>query len=182
MDIAAITAVLASFGVGGLAGGWLRAEQERTERFRERMIEAAEDFLANAAEARDALARADAAASNDSEGQMNVPGSLAAAKESINKTSAAIPKLGIIFPRLGHREHLRESAENVSRALWACLAVLSEPVSDTPEEHRAKVSSAIETLDYFSGVFGGNANVQIWRRWFLHSSPVETTRFWWRRH
>jgi hypothetical protein len=51
-DWATIAAVASAFGAGGVLGGLLTATHERTERFRERMILAAEDFLKHTGEAR----------------------------------------------------------------------------------------------------------------------------------
>jgi len=43
--MADIVAILSAFGLGGAVGALLRAEHEWSERFRERMIVAAQDFL-----------------------------------------------------------------------------------------------------------------------------------------
>jgi hypothetical protein len=45
MDVATTTAILTSLGVGGLLGSWVKTHHERSERFRERTIDASIEFL-----------------------------------------------------------------------------------------------------------------------------------------
>ncbi len=69
MDAGSVAAIITALGLGGVGGALLRSEHDRTERFRDRMIDAAEQFLRHAAAARAGLTRSSRAIAEFTQGE-----------------------------------------------------------------------------------------------------------------
>jgi hypothetical protein len=177
VDAASVAVVVSAFGVGGLAGGLLRAEHERTERFRERMIDAAEQFLEAVGRARDAVREARTVSEDpEADGTLHELrfANVQTAAQAIEALDPFIVRLSLIFPSLRRRAPVFNAAGEIQLELRSELDLITEegPWTETRSEawHSLEVSP-----EYQIGFFAGNANQQIWRRWFFTSGPGQTT-------
>jgi hypothetical protein len=127
MEGASVAAVVSAFGVGGVTGIWIRAEHERTERFRERMIVTAEEFIRAATNARAALAELDRGGSD---------GTSLLAKDAITKVHDIIPSISIIFPSRSGRRDLDQAAGPIWMTLQSILIAMT--LADAQSEEGRK--------------------------------------------
>jgi hypothetical protein len=142
VDASSVAAILTAIGVGGIAGSWLRGEHERTEWFRERMIEAASNFLDHAAAARSELTNASRAVVAYGRGSGEAEDALTSAEHAIAKVEADVPPLSVIFPKLRDRPDLWVAAMNFAHTLWEAFALIRDPQTP-PERHIYTVTAAV---------------------------------------
>jgi hypothetical protein len=101
-NAATIATILASLGIGGLVGAWATAWHERTEKFRDRTIEACVDFLEKENVARQRLSQAETdLLSDDSSaqpvGQSEARKQLQAASEACRILQTQVYRLSLLF-------------------------------------------------------------------------------------
>jgi hypothetical protein len=167
VDTGTVAVVLSALGVGGIFGGLLTAEQQRTERFRELMTDAAVEFV-TAAERVTRLV--DELMRERLEGRARDDESIAEAQRQTLELRNLVPRLSIVFPTLeGSGAH--EPAHRVIASLRRGLA-LAKQDAVTQEDY----DEAIRGISYSVGRFAGYANAEIWRRWFLRSRPGRRAR------
>jgi hypothetical protein len=114
-----IVGLVAALGIGGLFGSWLSAERERRERMRERMINAADDFLGAANRATQLLMEADDARERGGFSSIT----LAPARAAIHEAQSIISRLSVVFPH--HEEpHVNVPAHDVTEILARTASVI----------------------------------------------------------
>jgi hypothetical protein len=96
--MAELAAILSALGVGGLIGAWLRGAHERRERFRDRLLDVADEFLTRVDTALRATTQAGVYAGVDTLREKSLPPKIAEALGAIDAAGALVPRLTIIFP------------------------------------------------------------------------------------
>jgi hypothetical protein len=198
-DTGTVVALIGAFGLGSVIGVALRAEHERAERRRDRMIAVAEEFLRAIEAADDAIRTVvnqfeHARPSTEGEREQavqTVNETLVAARLKIREAEAIIPRLDLIFPGRAFASAPHEYAfpvvgsggkllETVSTALLATLTQEDEPaqetgvapadvVDDEPDEVDKEPEGVRAAFDYAHGRFAGYANSVIWARWYTNA-------------
>jgi hypothetical protein len=107
-DWATVAAVASAFGVGGVLGALLTATHERTERFRDRMITVADEFLRHTGEARRHLTLAgERFRAGDTDA---ASGLLTTAGRHADDAYHLLPRLAVLFPSRGRHGDVVDSA------------------------------------------------------------------------
>jgi hypothetical protein len=171
MDIRSIAALISAFGVGGIAGIWARAEYERAQQFRDRMIVRTEAFLDAVTDAREALTQvAVSAAERDEPEECHVQN----AERAIATVRHQVPALTILFPGAGEIPTISNPAFNIAATLAKILRALRTDARSY--ENRKDLAHARVSLEYHVGYFAASAHVAIWRRLYLHRDPMLAIR------
>jgi hypothetical protein len=160
---ALVVSIMAALGVGGLVGASIQADRERQERMRERMIEAADSFLAIVYRAYQAVADAfDAVRGGDVErGREHV----VRARSDTLEAERLVPRLQLFFPAdyPSVTGTASEAAQEVIAATQQAIDLAEQGLAG------AEVSSQAEkeigaTLGDAHLRFTRYANARIWSR------------------
>lgn len=172
-DVGTVVSLASAFGVGSIAGAAigvvLRARHERTERFRERMVLVAEEFLHAVEEAHDAVQRARRAAYDWNAAQRTDQFVAAAEKAreaiesangAINTADRVVARLAVAFPPT-EGTGIHERAHAVTQPLYRATGIVSFGLTSPPINEQA-LSAALQEQAYAYGRFSGTANRSIW--------------------
>ena len=177
MDPAELAALLAALGIGGLVGTWFRAEHERLERFRERMISVTEEFLTSVDSARTEFVTAMTAISR---GDMEAGKKhYTAGQLKVEAAMAASSRMSVVFPPAGpERQHVVSLAFEVIRAVRRLAQVVDSFGRGELKEPRSLEAARVagEGIGLAQGRFASAASSQVWRRWFLGVRPRHALR------
>jgi hypothetical protein len=168
VEAASVAALVSAFGVGGVAGIWARAEHERSERFRERMIQSSESFFGDIAEAKSALSEVALSVADSEEGRPN-DAKVQEAEVAIAKVFDHIPVLSLVFPSFEQESEIFKPAFAIAESLREILTILV--VDGASETGRRQLSRAQHKLVYHVGFFSSAAHIDIWRRWYMRHEP-----------
>ena len=182
MSVETLAALAAAFGVGGIAGVVLRAEHERAERRRDRMVAVAEEFLSAVEVPITSIRLVESLVMRFDFDERDESKRVAASKAAVDAMSKASGELraaeaisarfDLIFP-LGAQglpkelQHFQNEAptHTVIASADRLLATL-ELMLSTPAVTRQHMVDAWTEFGGAHGAFTRYANEAIWRRWY----------------
>lgn len=184
MDLEAVIALAGAFGLGSLLGVALRAEHERAERRRDRMIAAAEEFIRLVEEARVALntahlkvdvhhglavrraSQAEVLAGSEEEFRASASAArdaIRAVYAAIERAEGVVPRISLLFPFRSDRSELAPGFA-VTNSLRKPLGLLELGMSSGIQ--RESLLRALGALGEAHGAFIRYAHDEIWHRWY----------------
>lgn len=181
MSPESLVALVAALGIGGVGGIYVRAEHERAERRRDRMIEVAEEFLA-AVEvaitatrlAEDQILRFDFEEKDDARRKAASSAAidaLSGASRDLRVAEGIAARFSLIFPlnAPGFPRELEDFKERapthaVIQSAEGLLATLELMLSN-PAVTRQHMNDAWFRFGAVHGAFTRYVNEAIWRRW-----------------